>query len=106
MVKNQPASAGEVGDVGSVPGSGRSPGGGNGNSPHFNNIYKACQDRCIYQGQCYRGHSVFQCLQPMEISRMEEPGGLQSIGPQGVRHNRACMHAMLEIILYLSETQI
>ena len=60
----------------------------------------------FYQGQCYRGHSVFQCLQPMEISRMEEPGGLQSIGPQGVGHNRACMHAMLEIILYLSETQI
>ena len=47
MVKNQPASAGEVGDVGSVPGSGRSPGGGNGNSPHFNNVYKACHDRCI-----------------------------------------------------------
>ena len=30
MVKNQPASAGEVGDVGSVPRVGRSPGGGNG----------------------------------------------------------------------------
>ena len=31
MVKNPFASAGEVGDVGSIPGSGRSPGGGNGN---------------------------------------------------------------------------
>ena len=47
MVKNQPASAGEVGDVGSVPGPGTSPGGGNGNSPHFNDTYKACHDRCI-----------------------------------------------------------
>ena len=30
MVKNLPASAGDVRDVGSVPGSGRSPGGGHG----------------------------------------------------------------------------
>ena len=29
-VKNPPAKAGDIGDVGSVPGSGRSPGGGNG----------------------------------------------------------------------------
>ena len=31
MVKNLPASAGDTGDTGSVPGSGRSPGEGNGN---------------------------------------------------------------------------
>ena len=31
MVKNLPASAGDVGDVGSIPGSGRSPGEGNDN---------------------------------------------------------------------------
>ena len=31
MVKSLPASAGDPGDVGSVPGSGRSPGEGNGN---------------------------------------------------------------------------
>ena len=31
MVKNPPASAGDEGDVGSIPGSGRSPGEGNGN---------------------------------------------------------------------------
>ena len=31
MVKNPPANAGGAGDVGSIPGSGRSPGGGNGN---------------------------------------------------------------------------
>ena len=29
--KNQPANAGDIGDVGSIPGSGRSPGEGNGN---------------------------------------------------------------------------
>ena len=31
MVKNPPANAGDAGDVGSIPGSGRSPGGRNGN---------------------------------------------------------------------------
>ena len=31
MVKNPPANAGDAGDEGSIPGSGRSPGGGNGN---------------------------------------------------------------------------
>ena len=30
MAKNLPANAGDAGDVGSIPGSGRSPGGGNG----------------------------------------------------------------------------
>ena len=31
VVKNPPANAGELRDAGSIPGSGRSPGGGNGN---------------------------------------------------------------------------
>ena len=31
VVKNPPANAGDIRDVGSIPGSGRSPGGGNGN---------------------------------------------------------------------------
>ena len=31
MVKNLPANAGDTGDAGSIPGSTRSPGGGNGN---------------------------------------------------------------------------
>ena len=55
MVKNLPANAGDVGDAGSIPGSGRSPGGGNGNP--LQNL--ACK-----------------------IPRTEEPGGLQSMGSQ------------------------
>ena len=31
VIRNLPASAGDAGDMGSIPGSGRSPGGGNGN---------------------------------------------------------------------------
>ena len=33
MVKNLPANVGDVGDAGSIPGSGRSPRGGHGNPP-------------------------------------------------------------------------
>ena len=33
MVKNPPANAGDARDVGSIPGLGRRPGGGNGNPP-------------------------------------------------------------------------
>ena len=35
VVKNLPANAGEARDMGSIPGSGRSPGGGNGNSLQY-----------------------------------------------------------------------
>ena len=35
MVKNLPANAGDIKDVGLIPGSGRSPGGGHGNSLQY-----------------------------------------------------------------------
>ena len=35
MVKNPPANAGDVGDMGSIPGPGRSPVEGNGNPLHY-----------------------------------------------------------------------
>ena len=35
MVKNTPANAGDTGDVGTIPGSGRAPGVGNGNSLEY-----------------------------------------------------------------------
>ena len=61
MVNNPSAIAGDTRDVGSIPGLGRSPGGGSGN--------------------------------PLQYSRLEnsmdkeEPGGLQSMGSQRVRHD-------------------
>ena len=66
MVKNPPASAGETRDAGSIPGSGRSQGGGNGNPLQYS------------------------CLDPWT----EEPGGLQSLGLQRVRHNWATEHVV------------
>ena len=35
VVKNPPGNAGEIKDLGSIPGSGRSPGGGHGNPLHY-----------------------------------------------------------------------
>ena len=60
VVKNSPASAGDARDLGSIPGSGRSPGGGNGNPLQY---------------------------LAWEIPWTEEPGGLQSMGSQRVEHN-------------------
>ena len=60
MVENLPANVGPAGDMGSIPGSGRSPGGGNGNPLQYS------------------------CL---KSSWTEEPGGLQSMGSQSVKHD-------------------
>ena len=60
MVKNPPASAEDTRDTGSVPGSGRSPGGGNGNPLQYS------------------------CLENFPGQR--SLGGLQSTGSQKVGH--------------------
>ena len=59
VVKNPPANAGDLRDIGSIPGSGRSLGGGNGNLLQYS------------------------CLE----NSIEEPGGLQSMGLQRIRHD-------------------
>ena len=60
VVKNLPTNAGDIKDVGSIPGLGRSPGGGPGNP------------------------LLYSCL---ENPRTEEPGGLQCIGSRRVEHD-------------------
>ena len=60
VVKNPPANAGDLRDMGLIPGLGRSPGGGHGNHS------------CILAGR---------------IPRKEEPRRQQSIRSQRVRHN-------------------
>ena len=59
LVNNLPANEGDIGDAGSIPGSGRSPGEGNGNPS----------------------------ILAWRIPWTEEPGGLQSMGSQRVRHD-------------------
>ena len=60
VVKNPPANTGDIRHMGSIPGSGRSPGGGNGNPLQYS------------------------CL---ENSMTEKPDRLQSIGSQRAGHN-------------------
>ena len=60
VVKNLPASAGEVGDTGLIPGLGRSPG---------------------------EGNATHSSILAWRIPRAEEPGGLQSMESQRVGHN-------------------
>ena len=60
VVKNPPASAGDIRDIGSTPGWGRHPVGGHGNPLQYS------------------------CL---ENPRTEEPGGLQSVGLPRVGHD-------------------
>ena len=60
VLKNLPAKAGDIRDAGSIPGSGRSPEGGPGNPLQYS------------------------CLENLMDG---EPGGLQSIELQRVRHN-------------------
>ena len=45
VVKNLPASIGDTGDAGLIPGSGRSPGGGHGNPLQY-----SCLENCVDRG--------------------------------------------------------
>ena len=58
MVKNPPAKAGDIGDMSSIPGSGRSP---------------------------REGHVTHSSILVWRIQWTEEPGRLQSVGSQRVR---------------------
>ena len=60
VAKNPPANAGDKGDLGSIPGSGRSPG---------------------------EGMATHSSILVSKLPWTEEPGGLQSIGFQRVGHN-------------------
>ena len=48
VVKNLPANAGDIRDAGSIPGSGRSPGEGNGNPLQY-----SCLENSIDRGACW-----------------------------------------------------
>ena len=75
VVKNLPATAGNLRDEGWIPGSGKSPGGG-----HSNPLQYPC----------------------LENPWTEEPGRLQSMGSQGIRHdwsNLACTHRRIYVPL-------
>ena len=53
VVKNQPANAGDTRDVGSIPGSGKSPGGGNDNPLQYSCLENP-MDRGTWQATVHR----------------------------------------------------
>ena len=63
VVKNLPADAGDVGDSGLIPGSGRSPGGGNGNLLQYTCL-KSPMDREVSWATAHRVERVghIMCL--------------------------------------------
>ena len=65
-MENPPANAGDTGDTSLIPGSGRFPGEGSGNPLQYSWL---------------------------KIPWTEEPGGLQTMGSQRIRHDEACMYA-------------
>ena len=74
VIKNSHANAGDVGDEGVIPGSGWTPGGGNGNPLQY------------------------PCLEnPMD---REKPGGLQSMESQRAGHDWATEHAQHKKQIY------
>ena len=89
VVKNPPANARDVRDTASIPRSGRSPGGGNGNALQYSCLGKP-MDRGAWQvtvlGSQRFGHNWSKIMAPhsgtlsWKIPWTEEPGRLQSVG--------------------------
>ena len=58
VVKNSPASAGDIMDMGSIPGSGRSPGGGHGNPLQYSCLENPHGQKSLGGLQSIELHSV------------------------------------------------
>ena len=72
VVKNPPANARDIRDMGLIPGSGRFPGGGN---------------STLLQYSLEKAMAPHSSILAWKIPRTEEPGGLQSMGSQRVGHD-------------------
>ena len=57
MVKNLPANAGGVRDMGSIPGSGRPPGGEHDNSFWYSYLENLMDRGALWMGYCPHGHN-------------------------------------------------
>ena len=66
MVKNPPANGGDLRDVGSVPGWGRFPGGGHGNSLQYSCLENPMDNRSL------AGYSPWNCKEPDMTESIED----------------------------------
>ena len=74
VVKNLSANAGDIRDLGSIPGLGRSPGGGDGNPLQYS--FPLEEEMAIHSN-----------ILSWRIPQTEESGGLQSMGSRRVGHD-------------------
>ena len=80
VVKNPPASAGDIRDVGSIPGSGRSPGGGHGNpleNPMDRGAWRATVHRVAKSRTRLRQLSTHTCIKSRKMVPMNLFAGQQ-----------------------------
>jgi len=95
VVKNPPTNAGDIRDIGSIPGSGRSAGGGHGNpfqeNPMVRSLvgYSAEDHKDLYTTEAALEKAVapHSTTLAWKIPRMEEPDRLQSMGSLRVGHD-------------------
>ena len=107
-VKNPPANPGDVGDAGLIPGSGRSPGEGNGNPPQYScpenpmdggarwaTVHGVTKSRTRLSDFTFTFHfhasekemATRSSVLAWRIPGMGEPGGLLSVGSRRVGHD-------------------
>ena len=77
FVKDLSANAGDVRDMSSIPGSGRSPGIGNGNPPHY-----SCLENSMDRGACWAAvHGVTKSRTQWSKHAMKEASCLKAPAP-------------------------
>ena len=69
VVKNQPANAGDIRDAGSIPGSGSSPEGGNGNPLQYSCLENP-RDRAVWWTVVHGGHKELDTTEAIEQACM------------------------------------
>ena len=108
MVKNPPANAGDTRDSGSIPGLGRSPGGGHGNPLQYSclenpmdrgawraTVHGVAKSQTRLSDFTFTFHfhalekemATHSSVLALRIPGTAEPGGLLSMGSHRVRHN-------------------
>ena len=74
MVKNLPANAGDIRDMGSILGSRRSPGGGHGNSLQYSYLEYPCGQKSLVDYSPW-GHKEWDMTERLTTHILEQTGG-------------------------------
>ena len=94
MVKNLPASAGDAGDLGSIPGSGRSPGGGKGNPVQYFLPGESHGQRSL-AGHTPWGRKELDTTERPTLSPHFQAPGLRNVKSEGKQLTRRMMLRLL-----------